>query len=103
MKNFLLIALLFVICSPARAQYDVVPLPQSVQIQDGEKRLHELADPLISPEHFNSVYETVLEANTVHRLYLGLIRKLGRGIGTQVYSAIKQEHEAIKSALSKAE
>ena len=36
MKNFLLIALLFVICSPARAQYDVVPLPQSVQIQDGE-------------------------------------------------------------------
>ena len=74
-----------------------------VQIQDGEKRLHELADPLISPEHFNSVYETVLEANTVHRLYLGLIRKLGRGIGTQVYSAIKQEHEAIKSALSKAE
>lgn len=74
---------------------------KQTEIEDGESRLRELTDGVIKPENFNDVYEAVLEANTVHRLYLGLIRRFGRNFGAQIYAAVKTEHEAIKAALTR--
>lgn len=72
-------------------------------VDDGKKRLRELTDGVIKDDELGSVYEAVLEATTVHKLYLGLIRRFGRKVGAQIYSSIKAEHEVIKAALAREE
>ncbi len=66
---------------------------------DGDKRLHELADELVTAEEFDKLRGCVKSSESVHSLYLSLIKGFGKKRGTAVYNKIKKEHGALLDAL----
>ncbi|MCR5142739.1 MAG: hypothetical protein K6C68_09465 [Ruminococcus sp.] len=61
------------------------------ELSDGDKRLHELSDEIVADKEYDKLRTCVVENDSVHSLYLSLIKGFGKKRGTAVYNKIKKE------------
>lgn len=74
----------------------------AAKIDDGDKRLRELAGELVSDDEFEKMRACVTGSDSVRSLYLSLIKGFGKKRGTAIYNNVKNEHSALLEAFSKA-
>lgn len=76
------------------------PEPEKApEVSDGDKRLHELSDEIVTDKEYDKLRACVVESESVHSLYLSLIKGFGKKRGTTVYNKIKKEHTELRSSL----
>lgn len=72
------------------------------KIDDGDRRLRELAGEQISDGELDKVRSCVTGSDSVRSLYLSLIKSFGKKRGTAIYNSVKNEQSALLEAYAKA-
>lgn len=75
-------------------------VPAAPSVSDGDALLRQLSAELIGDDEYDKLRGFVISSDSVHSLYLSLIKGFGKKRGTAIYNKIKKEHAALAGSLS---